>query len=261
MRAADFPFFDVPFIAMAHRGGAAIKANRGRENTIHAFRTAVRYGYRYLETDVHATADGRLIAFHDDRLERVTDRSGVVANLPWSEVSRARISGRDPIPLLSEALEEFPDVRFNIDIKADQAIDPLVEVINRQQAWERVCVASFSQKRVQRFRKRMGRPVALGTGMSGVATLRFIPVGSRWVSPVIGCALQLPISHRVLGMTLPIVTPALIRRAHKVGAKVHVWTVDDAAAMNRLIDMGVDGLIADRIDVLAAVLKARRLWF
>ena len=123
MRAADYAFFDVPFAAYAHRGGATYRPNLHRENSLHAFQEAVALGYRYLETDVHATRDGVLLAFHDGVLDRVTDRTGAIADLSYAQVSEARIGGIDPIPRLSELLVKFPDARFNIDAKSRAAVD------------------------------------------------------------------------------------------------------------------------------------------
>jgi glycerophosphoryl diester phosphodiesterase len=102
-------------IAFAHRGGAA----DGVENTAAAFRRAAAAGYRYFETDVHTTADGRLVAFHDPTLDRVTDATGRISALPWSEVRRARAGGTEPLPLFEELLEEFPEARWNVDVKAE----------------------------------------------------------------------------------------------------------------------------------------------
>ena len=122
MRAADYAFFDVPFAAFAHRGGATYEPNLYRENSLHAFKEAVALGYRYLETDVHATRDGVLLAFHDRVLDRVTDHTGAIAELTYAEIADARIHGLDPIPRLSELLAEFPDVRFNVDVKSPRAV-------------------------------------------------------------------------------------------------------------------------------------------
>ncbi|MFD9130057.1 glycerophosphodiester phosphodiesterase, partial [Kitasatospora sp. NPDC059571] len=109
------PFLDHPGpLAFAHRGG-----DLGHpENSLAAFEAAVALGYRYLETDVHATRDGVLVAFHDSRLDRVTDATGAVAELPWDTVGRARIGGTEPVPLLEDLLGAFPAARFNIDVKA-----------------------------------------------------------------------------------------------------------------------------------------------
>ncbi len=108
MRAAAYAYFDVPFAAYAHRGGALYPPNLHRENTRHAFQQAVDLGYRYLETDVHATADGVLVAFHDHVLDRVTDRTGPIARLPYAEVARARIGGRRPDPAAVRAAHRLP---------------------------------------------------------------------------------------------------------------------------------------------------------
>ena len=101
---------------MAHRGGL----DTGTENTMTAFEHAVGLGYRYVETDVHLTADGVLVAFHDDRLDRVTDATGAIADLTWDRVRRARVAGVDPIPRFEELLAAWPDLRINIDPKDDR---------------------------------------------------------------------------------------------------------------------------------------------
>ena len=120
MRASDFAYLDAPTpVALAHRGGAAYGPNRGVENTMAAFRRAVEMGYCYLETDVHATKDGQLVAFHDTVLDRVSDVSGAVEDLPYNALREVRIGGTEPIPLLRELFAAFPGVRVNIDIKAD----------------------------------------------------------------------------------------------------------------------------------------------
>ena len=129
---------------MAHRGGAHLPGNEGLENSLVAFANAVSLGYRYLETDVHATADGVLLAFHDHHLDRVTDGRGRVGDLPWNVVRRARIGGREPIPTLEELLGAFPDARVNVDVKHRSAVGPLIDAVRRTDAIERVCVASFS---------------------------------------------------------------------------------------------------------------------
>jgi len=125
--------------AYAHRGWH-VDDLAGLENSMRAFRRAFDEGYRYLETDVHATADGVLVAFHDLRLDRVTDRHGMIANLPWSDVKRARIAGTEPIPLMSDVLEELPQAKFNIDAKAAGAVGPLVDLIKKTGAADRVCL-------------------------------------------------------------------------------------------------------------------------
>ena len=156
MTAADYPYFASAPIGLAHRGGALHPDNLGIENTLAAFATAVRLGFRYLETDVHATSDGTVVAFHDEDLDRVTDRTGAIADLPWREVAAARVGGSHPVPTLDELLDGFPTARINIDIKAPGAVAPLWETIRAHAAYDRVCVGSFSGRTLHDFRRLAG---------------------------------------------------------------------------------------------------------
>jgi len=259
MRAADFAYFDAPFLAFAHRGGARYLPNLHRENSRHAFEEAAALGYRYFETDVHATADGELLAFHDNRLDRVTDRTGLVAELPYRAVAEARIHGLDPIPRLAELLVAFPDVRFNIDAKSPTAVRLLADTIAEHGAQDRVCVSSFGVRRLHELRRRLGRRVPSCVSSVGVAVNRFLP----WLTRALNSpapALQIPVRHVLRGRQVTLVTPELLRTVHRAGKQVHVWTVDDAAEMERLLDLGVDGIFTDRVDTLRDVLTARGLW-
>ncbi|CAM5671995.1 Glycerophosphodiester phosphodiesterase OS=Streptomyces cyaneofuscatus OX=66883 GN=G3I52_31310 PE=4 SV=1 [Streptomyces cyaneofuscatus] len=174
MKPSRHPYLDhATPLAFAHRGGAA----DGVENTAAAFRRAATAGYRYFETDVHSTADGRLVAFHDPTLDRVTDATGRISALPWSEVRRARVGGTEPLPLFEELLEEFPEARWNVDVKAEPALEPLLELIHRTDAWDRVCVGSFSEARVARAHRLAGPRLATSYGVRGVLGLRLRSYG------------------------------------------------------------------------------------
>jgi glycerophosphoryl diester phosphodiesterase len=244
-------------LAFAHRGGAFHPEIEGLENSLAAFRHAVTLGYRYLETDVHATRDGVLLAFHDHVLERVTGATGSIAELSYADVRAARIGGREEIPTLASLLEEFPDVRFNVDIKHQAAVEPLAELVGRAGAHDRLCVGSFSDARVTRFRRLVDRPVATACGPRAVASLRFAPTrGFAARLPGAGEALQVP--HR--WGRLKVVTRELVARAHAAGRPVHVWTIDDPDEMHHLLDLGVDGIMTDRTDLLRDVLIARGQW-
>ena len=257
VEARDYRYFDTRFAAMAHRGGFFSEADRERENTLYAFARAVERGYRYLETDLHASADGVLFAFHDSTLDRVTDAVGVPERLPWSALARVRIAGADPIPRFDELLEALPEARFNVDLKVPQAIDPLARVLDAHNAHDRVCVGSFSSARIRAFRRRTGGRVATAAGPAGVAWQAYAPLGRRIVASP-GVVLQVP--ARAWRDRVPVLTRGLLRTAHAAGRAVHVWTVNDRTEMERLIDLGVDGLVSDRIDVLAEVLTERGLW-
>ncbi|MBV8159526.1 MAG: glycerophosphodiester phosphodiesterase [Acidimicrobiia bacterium] len=219
-----------------------------------AFARAVELGYRYLETDAHLTADGMLLAFHDHVLDRVTDRTGVVAELPWAEVKQARVDG-EPIPLLEELLGTWPDVRVNIDPKHDAAVGPLVGVLERCRAFDRVCVAAFSDRRLTRVRRLSGGRVCTALGPAGITRLRMASFGARTGRFAAGCV-QVPthVGRRVL------VDQRFVDAAHRRRLPVHVWTIDERRQMERLLDLGVDGIMTDRPVVLKELLRDRGQW-
>ena len=262
MRAEDYPYLADPApLALAHRGGAGYGPNVGVENTMAAFRRAVDLGYRYLETDVHATRDGQVVAFHDAVLDRATDAAGAIADLPWREVRRARVGGTEPVPLLAELFEEWPDVRVNIDVKADTALGPTLREVQRLGVTDRVCIGSFSERRLRAARRALGPGVATAAGQVGTALLRFTPAALSRLLHTPAPVLQIPAHHRMRGRTITLVTPGLVRRAHALGKHVHVWfhswSREDATEMHRLLDLGADGIVTDHIDVLRDVLAER----
>lgn len=245
-------------IAMAHRGGALHPDLIGRENTLYAFKHAANLGYRYLETDVHVTRDGRLVAFHDTVLDRMTGRSGILADLTAEELAEARIAEEHAVPSMAELLEELPDRRFNIDLKAPGSVAALAELVERTGSHDRICVGSFSWRHLQEFRRLTSGRVATSATPSEVAL--FFAASWPGVRRLVGRrrfgVLQIPRRRK----RVPLVTRSVVRRAHAAGVQVHVWTVDDPAEMVELLDLGVDGLITDRTDLLKDVLVARGLW-
>lgn len=220
-----------------------------------AFEHAVGLGYHYVETDVHVTSDGVLLAFHDDHLDRVTDGTGAIADLDYATVSRARIDGREPIPLLEDILGSWPDLRVNIDPKHDECVDALAEVITRTDSLDRVCVGAFSDRRLARLRSMLGPDLCTALGPRGVARLRAASWRIPTARPHAGCA-QVP---RSMG-GVRIVDEAFLHAAHERGLQVHVWTIDDPEEMHELLDLGVDGIMTDRPGVLRDVLVARHEW-
>lgn len=258
-----YPYLSSPTpIALAHRGGwlgtGSDAADRALENTATAFQHAVDLGYRYLETDVHATGDGAAVAFHDPTLERVTDRTGAIADLPYAEVARARIGGSERVPLLEDLLAAWPHVRFNLDVKDDRAVLPLARALQRTGAWDRVCVGSFRQSRLELLRRVLGRSVCMSAGPADVARLR---IGSlvpalRWLARRgVGCA-QIPLHVR----GFPLLSRDLISTAHRLDMQVHVWTVNDPGVMERLLAAGVDGIVTDNTTALRDLLLRRGVW-
>ncbi|HEY2702173.1 MAG TPA: glycerophosphodiester phosphodiesterase [Candidatus Dormibacteraeota bacterium] len=253
-------------IAFAHRGGAGDHP----ENTMAAFGAAVDMGYAHLETDVHLTRDGAVVAFHDEVLERVTDRRGRIG-----EVTSADLAGADAgywfsrdggatfphrgrgvrIPLLSEIIEEWPDARLNIDTKSDAVVEPLAALLRRMNVLDRVCVGSFSDLRLRRFRALAGDWVCTSMGPREITRARLASLTGRIPRSGAAC-IQLPVRQN----GVPMVEPLMIRAAHRSGLAVHVWTIDERAEMERLLDLGADGIMTDTLETLREVLRGRGAW-
>jgi glycerophosphoryl diester phosphodiesterase len=253
--AARYAFLDGPSpLAFAHRGGAI----EHLENSMPAFEACVALGYRYLETDVRATADGVLVAFHDSDLERTTGRAGRLEQLPWSEVATARIGGREPLVRLEDLLGAWPDVRFNLDIKAAGVLAPLVRLVRRMKVADRLCLASFSDARLAAARRLFGPAMCTSLGPRGVAALRlssYSPRAAGLVRINAGCA-QVPL--HLGGRAL--VDERFVTAAHARGLQVHVWTVDTEEEVTTMLDLGVDGIMTDRPAMLREVLEKRGQW-
>jgi len=251
-----YPFLDGSGpVAMAHRGGAI----EHLENTLPAFQACVDMGYRYLETDVRVTADGVLVVFHDPTLERVTDHAGRIDTLPWSEVSTARIGGREPILRLEDLLGAWPDVRFNLDIKAAGVLAPLVRTVRRLKITDRICLGSFSDARIAAARRLFGPAVCTALGPRGVAALRlssYSPRAAGLVRIQAGVA-QVPL--QLGGRAL--VDERFLAAAHARDLQVHVWTVDTEDEATTMLELGVDGLMTDRPAMLRDLLEKRGQWF
>jgi glycerophosphoryl diester phosphodiesterase len=287
-------FLDHPRpLAFAHRGGAA----HAPENSWRAFEHAVGLGYGYLETDVQATLDGVLIAFHDRSLARVTGLPGRVARMRHRDIATARIDGTEPIPVLEDLLGAWPDVRFNIDLKDAPAVEPLNAVLRRTGAWDRVCVTSFSASRLRAARRLFDRQVCMAASPIGTAVVRFGgPIGPRdrtrpgrvtadrvsrrgpgqrrlagersRVGPqAAGRGAPLALAERLARtgvrcaqVPAQVATPAFVGRAHALGLHVHAWTINSPAVMRDLLDIGVDGIMTDETVVLRDVLISRGEW-
>lgn len=235
-------------IAFAHRGGSL----EAEENTMAAFAHAVGLGYSYIETDVQATSDGVAVIFHDDTLTRMTGEPQRIADVTWADLKHRRTKGGEAIPLLEDLLAAWPDLKINLEAKADAAVEPMARAIRRADALNRVCVGAFDVKRTARLRGLLGPGLCWSPAHAGVLGLWLrgwaLP-GRRPDFP----AVQVPTAFR----GIPIVTPRFLRAAHAQGVQVHVWTVDEEAEMERLLDMGVDGLMSDRPSLLKQVLARR----
>jgi glycerophosphoryl diester phosphodiesterase len=237
---------------MAHRG---LALDGVLENSLDAFAAALAAGAQYLETDVHATADGHAVLLHDPDLRRLAGSDAVVSALTLSELRAVDPLG-NRICTLVDALQTFPSARFNIDVKAAAASAPVAAAIRDASAADRVLVTSFSSSRRTATLARIGdvatsasAPQALGAVIGGLLGIR------RLASAVLRHVDAVQIPER-LG-PIHLTSPRMLRAFHDAGVEVHVWTVNDLTDMRRLLDAGVDGIVTDRCDLLAAEVRGR----
>lgn len=252
---------DTPRI-LAHRGHVSARmADDGIvENSFAAIAHAYASGARYVESDCHLTSDGVVVLFHDDDLRRVTGDPRPIAEVDVRELARL-MAPRGGLATLAQALEAFPAVHFNLDVKAARAAVPVGRSVAEHGA--RVLLTSFSDER------RLAALTAAKESASGIAPatsagtgtiaklLAAVAVGSqrgarRLLADV--DAIQIPERQG----RFRVLTPRLIRAAHDADVEVHVWTVNDADRMRRLVSLGVDGIVTDRTDVALDVLRTNR---
>jgi len=238
-------------LPIAHRGDSV----RCPENTMEAFESAYALGYRYLETDVHATCDGKLVVFHDDDLDRMTDGSGPVSGQTWNDLRHLKIAGTARIPLLAELLDCWPDTRFIIDPKADSAVEPLYRTLADRDVWDRVCVGSFSGQRIAWLREQAGSQLCTSMTPSEILRLRLGALGlpsGRFRA----LCVQAPLRHH----SFRVITPQFLAAAGKRGLPVQAWTINDCQTMEWLIEIGIDAIMTDDPELLKSLLRDRGTW-
>lgn len=238
---------------LAHRG-LALEAP---ENTLLAFLHAVNVGATHVETDVHGSADGVAMISHDPDLSRLTGRDVKLAQLTAAELRRVSLGHGQAYCSLADALDAFPDTRFNIDVKSADAVPGTVKAIRDTGATDRVLIGSFStSRRLAVVRELPGVATSISAG-GALPAAHAARVGAmRLLRRVLAGvdAVQLPV--KVAGAS--VVTERAIRSFHDAGVEVHIWTIDDPAQMVRLLDLGVDGLVTDRADLAVPIVSARR---
>jgi len=231
-------------LAIAHRGGAGL----AEENSFAAFGLASALGLRYLETDIRVTADGQLVCFHDETLERVTSGTGAVRSRSLSELRALRINGIEPIPTFDEALDAFPEQCFSVDLKEQAAIGPLVKSLRRKGVAERVCIAGAWDGWLGHVRREVP---AVTTALGWRSLTALLSCARAGLRPPKALATA-PFAHVPIKLGgLPIFVDRVVAMSHDIGVRVVTWTVDEPAVMRGLLDSGVDAVITDRPDVLS----------
>jgi glycerophosphoryl diester phosphodiesterase len=245
-------FAPAPPRVFAHRG-LAIDAP---ENTPLAFAKAIAAGAGYIETDVHASADGIAMIAHDEDLKRTAGRDVRVAQLTKSELARLDLGQQQHMPTLAEVLDGFPETRFNIDIKSVDAVDPVVRTILDLKAVDRVLVSSFDERR---RRAAVAALPGVATSASATRFLRALAAAKVGADAAVRRALRgihaVQIPERALRVST--ITPRTLSAFHAAGVEVHVWTINEPDRMRLLLDAGVDGIVTDRADLALQVVAER----
>ena len=239
------------FIPFAHRGGTS----EAPENTLRAFKSAHELGFLYLETDVHSSTDGVLFAFHDNDLNRTCGVDKRIEELHSREISKFLVNGTDPIPTLGDLLEEFPNAMFNIDCKADPALQPLIRDLKKPGVLDRVCIGSFSDRRLRAIRDEFGARVCTSAGPREVTAMTLGAISATAGENGPNC-LQIPVKQGPINLA----SKRFINRCRKAGLPVHYWTIDDPILIHDLIDRGADGIMTDQPAILKTALVSRDLW-
>ncbi len=263
------PFFDSALpLVFAHRGASGELP----ENTMASFRLAEEQGADVFETDIHRTRDGKIVAAHDDSLERMTNGRGLLAEHTWQQLRELDAGfgfareGQEGfpergkghrIPLLSELFDAFPDVRFNIELKQSdpELAQGLVDMVRGAKREERTLVTAQNDDAMAMLRdavQRAGLGAALGASRGDVVS--FVRAAEAGAAPPRELmALQVP----PLFGEQPLVTDAFVEYAHRHALSVHVWTINEVDEMRALLDLGVDGVMSDYPAKLRALVDAR----
>ena len=238
----------------AHRG-LAIEAP---ENTLLAFRKALALGLEYIETDVHASSDGVAVIAHDPDLARVAGRDYKVEARSVAQLRAVDLGHGQTFSTLAEALDAFPDARFNIDVKSIAAIQPTVDAIRQHRATDRVLVSSFSE---QRRRAAVDQLPGVATSTSAPRFVQALIAGKLGLKPIMAHALRGTVAVQVpeKALRLRVTTARMLEQLHSLGVEMHVWTINDPDRMRELLELGVDGIVTDRADLAMKVIAGSPL--
>ncbi len=225
---------------LAHRGGA----EESYENTTESFEYSQLLGCEFIETDVQVSSDGIPYIFHDDDLKRILNKPVRFDSLSSNEIDGLNIFNSCKIPKLSDTLLRFPNLCFQIDFKTDEVVMPALDVINDMNVFDRVCIASFSSKRLQRVRS-LYPDLCISMGPNEVFKTLVASL-NLFKGEIPGDCLQIPMSY----YGIKIVSKRFVDFVHSKGLKIMIWTINDVKTFKYLIDLGVDGIITDKPKLL-----------
>ena len=240
------PFFDTSFQAYVHRGDAV----NFTENTMEAFQDAVNLGYKYVETDLRMTKDGEIVTFHDESIYRVSGEQVNISDLTYDELSNIKLIRGGQIPKLSEVLENFPETRFNIDLKIKGLVNKVANIIDSHNAYDRICIASFNSSTLRSFKK-IRNQACISMGILDVVFFKLF----NFLISSVDC-IQIPQNWKGVN----VLNNHLIKTAHSKNLKIHVWTINSKTEMKSLIDMKVDGIMTDEALLLKEVCSEANLF-
>ena len=225
---------------LAHRGGA----EESYENTTESFEYSQLLGCEFIETDVQVSSDGIPYIFHDDDLKRILNKPVRFDSLSSNEIDDLNIFNSCKIPKLSDTLLRFPNLCFQIDFKTDEVVMPALDVINDMNVFDRVCIASFSSKRLQNVRS-LYPDLCISMGPNEVFKTLAASL-NLYKGEIPGDCLQIPMSY----YGIKIVSKRFVDFVHSRGLKIMIWTINDIKTFKYLIDLGVDGIITDKPKLL-----------
>lgn len=239
----------------AHRGLSEHRDDID-ENSLAAFEAALIAGATHIESDTHSTSDGHAVLFHDDSLDRVAGVAKGISELSLSDLKEIRLRNGSEIPTLHEVLGAFPELYLNLDIKSERAIEPTIRAIEQHQAHDRVLVSSFSERRRQQALALLTKPVATSASMTVVMKAWLshqfaFGLGFERITRDID-AFQIPVGKGIVRLA----TKGFIQRAKRSNTEVHFWTINSPEQMTRLLELGADGIVTDRVDLLTNLNKS-----
>ena len=237
-------FLKSKFQGFVHRGDTSSYI----ENTLEAFKSAETLGYKYIETDLRETKDGKIITFHDANIKRITGSNITINRSSLSDIRMRRLPKNETIPTIDEVLEELPDSYFNMDLKVSNMEEKVLKKIKSHNALDRICLGSFNSKTIKKINI-LEPKIITSMGLAQVVKYKFFNIKSN------SKLIQIPISWN----GIKVITKRFIEKLHNDNLKVHVWTINKEKEMQRLIDMGVDGIMTDNAIGLMNAMKKNSL--